>query len=155
MTDLEQDYKDLVAGLPALVEKSWSTLPAAEGQDLDRIADLHDKGWLYVYAVLIHRIRKHGLTKKILEHAAGKGFTVENQRDYDIDEDGFAYSLVGRSQRMSRADLLAALESMCCVMLRKEGQKKCVPLLKVEFDENAFDAAIVPFSKIKQSLDNV
>ena len=152
---LKKQYDGFLADLPGLIETSWGRLPAAEDQDLDRIAELHDKGWLYAYAVLIHRVRKHDLVKKILEYAVREGFVLEDERDFDIGEDEFAYTLVGRSHRFNETDLLSELESMCCIMLLKEGQKKCIPLLKVQFDESTFDVEVAPYSKIRESIDNL
>ena len=152
---MKEQYDGLLADLPGLIETAWSRLPAAEDQDLDRIAELHDRGWLYAYAVLIHRVRKYDLVKKILEHAEHEGFALEDERDFDIGEDEFAYTLVGRSHRLNETDLLNELESMCCIMLLKKGQKKCIPLLKVQFDENTFDVEVAPYSKIRESVDNL
>lgn len=153
--EIENSYKDLANALPNMVEAAWASLDSAEKEDVDRIAELHDRGWLYAYAVLIYRIRKHDLVKKILDYVKQRGFTAEPRLDYDVDEDEFAYTLAGRSHRMSEGELRSTLEGMCCVRLRKGGQEPCIPLLKVEWEENAFDARLVPLAKINESVSRL
>lgn len=147
----------LAQTLPRIVEASWDQLASAEEEqgDLERIAELHERGWLYAYAVLIHRVRKHELIEKILEHARRMGFTPQPRYDYDAEEDEFAYRLVGRSRRMSEGELQSMLERMCCIALERGGDRPCIPLLNVSWEEDSFDAQLVPWAKIDESLNRL
>jgi len=155
MNEIEESYMSLAQALPGMVEAAWDQLASAEEGDLERIAELHERGWLYAYAVLIHRVRKHELIEKILGHARRMGFTPQPRYDYDSEEDEFAYRLVGRSRRMSEGELQSVLEGMCCLALEKGGDRPCVPLLKIDWEEDAFSARLVPWTKIGESIERL
>lgn len=152
---IEEAYMSLAQTLPRMVEAAWDRLASAEERDLERIVELHERGWLYAYAVLIHRIRRHELIEKILEHARRMGFTPQPRYDYDSEEDEFAYRLIGRSRMMSESELQSTLERMCCITLERGGDRPCIPLLKVSWEEDSFNAQLVPWAKIDESLERL
>ena len=153
--EIDRSYKELAGALPGMIQAAWDSLDQADREDIDRIAELQDAGWLYAYGVLTLRIRRHDLVRRILNYAKQRGFVVEPRLEYAVDEDEFAYRLAGRSHRMSEEELRGILQGMCCIRLRKGGQEPCIPLLKVDWQENTFDAQLVPLAKINESLNRL
>lgn len=146
-------YDDLSNSLQSLMNEAREAYRHSMAQRLDEMSETGEYSWIYPYFVFIHRVRGAKLVKLILEYGKAHGFSPESGWMLESDVHTVAYAnAVLWNKEWTHEKRNKVLSETECIVLWKNGTRREVPLLKITWNGQSFDAKLVKWNDIEQAV---